>query len=67
MPKFYSSDYIIKVLQKRGFIYISQRGSHIKFRKDKFSVIVPSNRKEIPHGTLRSILRQSNLIESDLN
>ncbi len=67
MPKFYSSDHIIKVLQKRGFIYISQRGSHVKFRKDKLTVIIPSNRKEIPYGTLRSILRQSNLTEIDLN
>jgi len=28
MPKLYSSSEIIKVLQKKGFIYISQKGSH---------------------------------------
>ncbi len=68
MPKLYSSSHIIKVLQSKGFIYISQRGSHVKFRKSiklTSTVIVPANRKEIPYGTFRSILRQSNLVEDD--
>lgn len=69
MPKLYSSDYIAKVLQKRGFVYISQRGSHVKFCKKtastSFTAIVPANRKEIPYGTFKSILRQSGLSEED--
>jgi len=67
MPaKFYSSKEIIKVLQKRGFVYISQKGSHAKFRKTgspTLTVIVPAGRKEIPFGTFKSILRQANLTE----
>ena len=68
MPKLYSSKYIVKVLQKNGFFYISQRGSHAKFQKDNnptLTVIVPANKKEIPFGTFKSILRQSNLTEDD--
>jgi len=68
MPKLYSSEHIIRVLQSKGFVFISQKGSHIKFRKfgkPSRTVIVPANRKEIPLGTFRSILRQSNLIEKD--
>jgi predicted RNA binding protein YcfA (HicA-like mRNA interferase family) len=68
MPKLYSSACIIKVLQKKGFIYISQKGSHVKFRKtgkQTLTVIVPANRKEIPIGTFRSILRQSSLPRDD--
>ena len=68
MPKLYSSNRIIKVLWNKGFIYISQKGSHMKFRKSGeviLTVIVPANRKEIPFGTFKSILRQANLIESD--
>jgi len=68
MPKLYSSEHIIKILQSKGFVFISQRGSHVKFRKfskPSWTVIVPANRKEIPLGTFRSILRQSNLIEKD--
>lgn len=68
MPKLYSSTKIIKVLQKKGFVYISQKGSHTKFRKTgspTLTVIVPAGRKEIPFGTFRSILRQADLGEED--
>ncbi len=66
MPKLYSSVHILKVLAAHGFIFISQKGSHIKLRKTDevtLTVIVPANRKEIPIGTFRSILRQSSLTE----
>ncbi len=68
MPKLYSSSHIIKVLGDHGFFFISQKGSHIKLRKvgaETLTVIVPANRKEIPTGTFRSILRQSSLTEGD--
>ena len=68
MPKLFSSSHIIKVLQNNGFIYISQKGSHVKLRKigkPTLTVIIPANRKEIPYGTFRSILRQSQLSEKD--
>ncbi len=61
MPKLYSSKYIIKILEINGFSFISQKGSHCKFRKNSLTVIVPHPKKEIPAGTLKSILRQSNL------
>ncbi|HEX9721927.1 MAG TPA: type II toxin-antitoxin system HicA family toxin [Candidatus Paceibacterota bacterium] len=68
MPKLYSSREVVQVLQKKGFVYISQKGSHAKFRKERgptLTVIVPANRKEIPYGTFRSILRQVNLSEEE--
>ena len=68
MSKLYSSYEIIKVLQQKGFIYISQKGSHVKFRKfgnPTLTVIIPANRKEMPQGTFRSILRQAGLKEED--
>lgn len=68
MSKLPSSAQVIKVLQRKGFVYISQRGSHAKFRKfgrPTLTVIVPAGRKEIPRGTLRSITRQSGLMEKD--
>jgi predicted RNA binding protein YcfA (HicA-like mRNA interferase family) len=69
MPRLYSSRHIVKILESKGFIYVSQRGSHAKYRKraekEFLTVIVPANRKEIPYGTFRSILRQSGLGESD--
>jgi predicted RNA binding protein YcfA (HicA-like mRNA interferase family) len=68
MPKLYSSNYIVKILLSMGFEFISQRGSHAKFRKingQTLTVIVPMARKETPIGTFKSILKQSNLSESD--
>jgi len=68
MPKFFSSAYVIKVLCRKGFVFISQNGSHMKFRKtgnQVLTVIIPANKKEIPNGTFRSILRQSNLTKED--
>jgi predicted RNA binding protein YcfA (HicA-like mRNA interferase family) len=68
MPELYSSDYIIKILLKRGFYFVSQKGSHAKYRKSDnpvLTVIVPAGEKEIPYGTFRSILRQSHLSRED--
>lgn len=68
MPKLYSSNYIVKVLLKFGFILVSQKGSHAKFRKignPTLTVIVPMAKKEIPFGTFRSIVNQANLRTED--
>jgi predicted RNA binding protein YcfA (HicA-like mRNA interferase family) len=59
MPKQYSSNDVISTLKANGFEFITQKGSHMKFRKGKFVVIVQAGRKVIPLGTLRSIRRQA--------
>jgi predicted RNA binding protein YcfA (HicA-like mRNA interferase family) len=67
VPKLYSSEQIIKTLEREGFVFVSQRGSHVKHRKTAsptLTVIIPAARKQIPRGTFRSILRQSGLDES---
>jgi len=69
MPKLYSSRKIVKVLQKHDFSFVSQKGSHAKFRKQAdrktLTVIVPMGKREIPMGTFSSILRQSKLSKED--
>lgn len=68
MPKLYSSDEILKVLENQGFYFVSQSGSHAKYRKlgdPVLTVIVPARRKQIPKGTFSSILRQSGLKAED--
>ncbi len=54
----------IKVLKKLGFDKISQKGSHVKYRKindqTKRTVIIPMH-NEIAKGTLKSILQQANI------
>lgn len=65
MSRLYSSQHILKVLQKKGFIQVGQKGSHKKLRKGDNTVIVPDPRKEVPMGTFYSILRQSGLRKED--
>lgn len=66
-----SSNEVIKALKKGGFEYAPKRGkgSHTALYKideagRKLLVIVPK-RRELPKGTLLSILQQSNLSRDD--
>ncbi len=65
MYKLLSSKKIIKTLMKHGFVEVSQKGSHVKYKNKNRVVIVPHPKKEIPRGTLASILRQSGLQKED--
>ena len=59
---------IVKILKINGFFFVSQKGSHAKFRKlgtPTKTVIIKMNKKEIPHGTFQSILLQSGLQKND--
>ncbi|HPA71981.1 MAG TPA: type II toxin-antitoxin system HicA family toxin [Spirochaetota bacterium] len=67
MSKLFSSREIIAVLERNGFIFNSQKGSHCKYGKGNYVVIVPHPRKEIPAGTFHSILRQSGLKRDDFH
>ena len=68
MPRPFLLKRVLKVLEEKGFFFISQNGSHAKYRKignPTLTVIVPIHGKEILYGTFRSILRQSKLQQSD--
>jgi len=60
---------VIKALSKIGFVYVRTRGSHailIKQNgKGKTMVPVPLH-KELAKGTLKSIMRQSDLTREEL-
>ena len=55
---------VVNALSKLGYTQVSQRGSHVKLRRDGRTVIIPFHRELAP-GTLRSILRQAALTPSD--
>lgn len=68
MPKPVELKLILKVLKKHGFVKVSQKGSHAKYRKKnkkKYTVILKTTKKEIPYGTFRAILTQAGLTERD--
>ena len=68
MPEGPSSDEVVKVLLRQGFVLVHQRGSHAKFRQAGTTVrivIVPMGRKHLKIGTFRSICRQAGLNPGD--
>lgn len=52
---------LVRRLVENGFILVSVRGSHHKYRhaENGRTVILPHPRKDIPAGTVRSIYRQA--------
>ncbi|MFC7518708.1 type II toxin-antitoxin system HicA family toxin [Herbaspirillum sp. GCM10030257] len=54
---------IIKQLKAAGWEHVSTKGSHHKYRNPVTgkSVIVPHPKKDLPIGTVRSILKQADL------
>ena len=60
MPPVVRPEQVIKALEKDGFTFIKQRGSHRNYKKGNRTVIVPMH-YEFAIGTLKSILEQSGL------
>ena len=64
MPSKYpvcTSSEVVSVLNKAGFIQTGQKGSHLKFVKDKNIVIVPIHRGDLKTGTLKGIIMQAGM------
>jgi predicted RNA binding protein YcfA (HicA-like mRNA interferase family) len=52
----------IKALEKVGFQFKRQEGSHIILRRtDPFAQVVVPDHKELDRGTLRAIIRQAGM------
>jgi predicted RNA binding protein YcfA (HicA-like mRNA interferase family) len=53
---------LIKLLEKHGFVFVRQSGSHAIYRKTGQKIIVvPIHSKDIPTGTLNSILKDADI------
>jgi predicted RNA binding protein YcfA (HicA-like mRNA interferase family) len=62
--KVLSRGQVCKILAEHGFVNVRQRGSHIVMQRKLpgTTVTVPvPNHRELDRGTLRSIIRQSQL------
>lgn len=67
LPRLKASE-VVSILQRHGFILVSQRGSHQKWRHPDTGkqVIVPHHKgKQLPLGTLRSIIEGSGISENE--
>jgi len=61
LPQVSGAD-VVKALLRKGFTVRRQHGSHIILRRDDpFSQTVVPAHKQIDRGTLRAILRQSDI------
>ena len=56
---------VIKALERNGFQFVKQRGSHRKYKKDGRTAIIPMH-YELAKGTLLSILEQAGLTLEDI-
>lgn len=58
-----TSKKLIKLLQRNGFVFVRQSGSHAIFKNEekKRKVIVPIHNKDIPTGTLHAIAKDAGL------
>ena len=53
---------LIKLLNKNGYVFVRQSGSHAIYKKpSKKIIVVPIHSKDIPTGTLRSILKDAEI------
>lgn len=52
---------VIKELEIDGWIFVSQKGSHMKFKKGNKTCIVPNHKGDIPKGTLSQIVRSTGI------
>lgn len=58
---------VVRALQKLGFTVRRQHGSHIIMRRDDpFAQTVVPNHRQIDRGTLRAILRQTEITTGEL-
>ncbi|OGF82435.1 hypothetical protein A3B18_03785 [Candidatus Giovannonibacteria bacterium RIFCSPLOWO2_01_FULL_46_13] len=67
MPKSLTPKQVIKLLEQNGFHFVRSKGSHFIYRNsDGKRAIVPYHNKDIPKGTLKSILKQAGLSPEDI-
>ena len=59
---------VVKALEKAGFQFIRQHGSHMILRRtDPFAQTTVPNHRELDRGTLRAIIRQAGFSVDEFN
>lgn len=52
---------VIKALEKDGWVFVGQKGSHMKYKKGNLVCIVPNHKGDIPKGTLTQIVKSTGI------
>ncbi|MCK5768217.1 MAG: type II toxin-antitoxin system HicA family toxin [Candidatus Atribacteria bacterium] len=70
MPKLppLTSQKIIKILEKKGFVLDRSKGSHRAYydSENKIRVIIPYYKRDLPKDTLMVILKQAGISKEEL-
>lgn len=63
MPKLpaFNAKEVIRALEKAGFSFARQKGSHRIYVKDKIGVTVPYHSRDLRKATLHKIIKQAGL------
>lgn len=57
---------LVRKLEKAGFVFVRQSGSHAIYKKPGMKIIVvPIHSRDIPKGTLHGILKDAELLDED--
>ena len=59
MPFVAKPEQVIKALERNNFHFVTQRGSHRKYKNDDGRIVIVPMHYELAKGTLSSILEQS--------
>ena len=52
---------VIKSLELGGWKLVSQKGSHMKYKKGDKTCIIPNHKGDIPKGTLSQIVKSTGI------
>ncbi len=52
---------VVKALEKDGWEFVGQKGSHMKYRKGTKVCIIPNHKGDIPKGTLSNIVKSTGI------
>ncbi|TSC97271.1 MAG: hypothetical protein CEN88_87 [Candidatus Berkelbacteria bacterium Licking1014_2] len=52
-------------MEKAGFVYIRQKGSHRIFRKGDRLLVIPHHNKDLKRPTLKGIIEQAGMTEEE--
>lgn len=68
MPKALTSKKVISLLERNGFVLRRTKGSHFIFVHPQLKrrVVVPFHTRDVPVGTLLSIIKQAGISRDDL-
>jgi predicted RNA binding protein YcfA (HicA-like mRNA interferase family) len=61
-----SSKEICSIIEKQGYIFVRQKGSHLVFKNKENKIMVIPNHKILKIGTIHQILKALKISKEDL-